>query len=147
MEGDGQTGKGCNLRIGELARRTAMTVDGIRFYEKRGLLPKALRTGGRFRQYSAHDLERIRFIRRMQTLGFSLKEIRELVDLRGRKAEACESVRQLLQEKLDATRAKAHQLKELETELVMDLRKCNEELRHRRQHRPCACPVLEEADQ
>ena len=50
MEGDRQTGKGCNLRIGELARRTAMTVDGIRFYEKRGLLPQALRTAGRFRQ-------------------------------------------------------------------------------------------------
>lgn len=123
-----------------------MSVDGIRFYEKRGLLPKALRTAGRFRQYGAHDLERIRFIRRMQALGFSLKEIGELVDLRGRKAEACESVRKLLQEKLDATRARARQLHELEVELLADLRKCNQELRHRQGHEACACPVLEEAD-
>jgi DNA-binding transcriptional MerR regulator len=146
VEEDGQTARGCNLRIGELAKRTAMTVDGIRFYEKRGLLPKAVRSAGRFRQYSAHDLERIRFIRRMQALGFSLKEIRELVDLREHKTEACESVRRLLQEKLDATRCKVRQLQELEVELLADLRKCNEELSRRRRHKACACPVLEEAD-
>ena len=95
-----------------------MTVDAIRFYEKRGLLPKAQRSRGHFRVYSPRDLERVRFIRQMQALGFSLREIRELVDLRGRKTEACETVRQLLQEKLTATRAKARQLKQLERELL-----------------------------
>ena len=120
-----------------------MTVDAIRFYEKRGLLPKAQRTAGHFRVYSPGDLERVRFIRQMQALGFSLKEIRELVNLRGRKTEACETVRQLLQEKLASTRTKAQQLKQLEAELLADLRKCNEELRHRRRHKPCPCPVLE----
>jgi DNA-binding transcriptional MerR regulator len=79
----------------------------------------------------------------VQALGFSLKEIRELVDLRGRKAEACESVRRLLQEKLDTTRAKARQLKELEVELLADLRMCNEELKHRQRHNACTCPVLD----
>lgn len=123
-----------------------MTVDAIRFYEKRGLLPKAQRTAGHFRVYSPGDLERLRFIRQMQALGFSLKEIRELVDLRGRKTEACETVRQLLQEKLASTRTKVRQLKQLEAELLADLSKCNEELRHRRKHRPCPCPILEEAE-
>lgn len=135
-----------SLRIGELASRAALTVDAIRFYEKRGLLPKAQRSAGHFRVYSSRDLERVRFIRQMQALGFSLREIRELVDLRGRKTEACEAVRQLLQEKLSATRAKARQLKHLETELLADLRKCNEELRHRRKNKPCPCPVLEVAE-
>jgi DNA-binding transcriptional MerR regulator len=82
----------------------------------------------------------------MQGLGFSLSEIRELVDLRGRKTEACETVRKLLQEKLGATREKGRQLKQLEAELLADLQKCNEELRHRRRHKPCPCPILEEAD-
>jgi len=123
-----------------------MTVDAIRFYEKRGLLPKAQRSAGRFRVYSPSDLERVRFIRQMQVLGFSLREIRELVDLRGRKTEACETVRKLLHEKLAATRSKARQLKQLEAELLADLRKCNEELRHRQKHKPCPCPVLEEAE-
>jgi len=135
-----------SIRIGELANRAAMTVDAIRFYEKRGLLPKAQRSAGRFRVYSPSDLERVRFIRQMQALGFSLREIRELVDLRGRKTDACEAVRKLLQEKLSATRVKARQLKQLETELLADLRKCNEELRHRRKNKLCPCPVLEEAE-
>ena len=65
------------LQIGEVARRTALTVDAIRFYEKRRLLPKAMRTTGRFRMYTAEDIERIHFIRRMQALGFSLKEIKK----------------------------------------------------------------------
>lgn len=123
-----------------------MSIDAIRFYEKRGLLPKAQRSGGHFRVYSPSDLERVRFIRQMQALGFSLREIRELVDLRSRKTEACETVKQLLQEKLATTRTKARQLKHLEAELLVDLRKCNEELRHRRKHKPCPCPVLEEAE-
>jgi DNA-binding transcriptional MerR regulator len=135
-----------SFRIGELASRAAMTVDAIRFYEKRGLLPKAQRSAGRFRVYSPRDLERVRFIQQMQVLGFSLAEIRELVDLRNRKTEACETVRTLLQEKLAATRAKARQLKQLESELLADLDKCNEELRHRRKHKPCPCPVLDEAE-
>jgi DNA-binding transcriptional MerR regulator len=123
-----------------------MSVDAVRFYEKRGLLPKAQRSPGHFRIYGPWDLERVRFIRQMQALGFSLKEIRELVDLRGRKTEACEAVRKLLQEKLTATRAKARQLQQLERELLADLKKCNEELRSRRRHKPCPCPVLEEAE-
>jgi DNA-binding transcriptional MerR regulator len=135
-----------NIRIGELASRAAMTVDAIRFYEKSGLLPKAQRSAGHFRVYSPRDLERVRFIRQMQALGFSLREIRELVDLRGRKTEACETVRELLQEKLVSTRTKARHLKQLEAELLADLRKCNEELRHRQKHKPCPCPVLEEAE-
>lgn len=123
-----------------------MSVDAIRFYEKRGLLPRAQRSTGHFRIYSPQDLERVRFIRQMQALGFSLKEIRELVNLRGRKTEACETVRKLLQEKLAATRAKARQLQQLERELLSDLKKCNEELRSRRRHKPCPCPVLEETE-
>lgn len=66
------------VRIGELARWAGMTADGIRFYEKCALLPKAPRRTERFRLYTALDLERVRFIRRMQTLGFSLREIRQL---------------------------------------------------------------------
>lgn len=123
-----------------------MTVDGIRFYEKRGLLPRAARTAGRFRMYGTGELERIRFIRQMQTLGYSLKEIKELVSLREHKVEACERVQKSLQERLAATRAKARELRKLERELLADLRKCDEELRHRRGHKACACPVLEEAE-
>ena len=132
------------IRIGELAMRTSLTVDAIRFYEKRKLLPKPVRSVGRFRLYAADDIETLRFIRQMHGLGFSLREIKELIDLRSHKVEACEPVRQLLMQKLLDVRAKMHELQELESALMGDLRKCNKELKHRVQHPPRACPVLEE---
>lgn len=131
------------LQIGEVARRTELTVDAIRFYEKRRLLPKTMRTTGRFRLYTAEDIERIGFIRRMQGLGFSLREIGELGNLRARSVDACGSVSKLLSTKLAEVRTKMRELERLESELTADLRKCNAELKHRRRHASAACPVLE----
>jgi len=132
------------MQIGELARRTALTIDAIRFYEKRRLLPKPVRSTGRFRLYTDDDTERLRFIQQVQGLGFSLGEIKELIDLRTRKVDACESVRQLLKGKLSDVRAKMQELKRLESELMADLYKCDQELKRRQRHRAGACPVLEE---
>jgi hypothetical protein len=66
------------MQIGEVAKRSSLTVDAIRFYEKRQLLPKAVRSAGRFRVYGERTLERLHFIRQMQGLGFSLREVGEL---------------------------------------------------------------------
>jgi DNA-binding transcriptional MerR regulator len=137
-------GRTATMQIGELAKRTALTVDAIRFYEKRGLLPKPIRSTGRFRLYTAGDMARVRFIRQMQGLGFSLAEIDELINLRTHKVEACESVQQLLKTKLAGVRAKMQELQQLESELVVDLHKCTRELKHRQRHAASACPVLEE---
>jgi len=134
------------MQIGEVAERTALTVDAIRFYEKRNLLPKAGRSAGRFRLYKEDTIERIRFIRQMQGLGFSLREVGELIDLRTRKVESCEPVQQLLREKLTNVRAKMRELQRLESELLIDLRKCDRELRRRMQQAPSSCPVLEESE-
>lgn len=133
------------MQIGEVAERTSMTVDAIRFYERRRLLPKANRTAGRFRLYTENTVERLRFIQRMQGLGFSLKEVDELLKLRERKVDACESVKGLLEAKLANVRSKLADLRQLESELISDLRKCNRELSHRKQRAACACPILEEA--
>jgi DNA-binding transcriptional MerR regulator len=132
------------MQIGELAKRTALTVDAIRFYEKRRLLPKPVRSTGRFRLYTVDDMERVRFIQQVQGLGFSLAEIRELIDLRSRKVDACESVRQLLKGKLSDVRAKMQELKGLESELITDLEKCTQELKRRQRPAAGACPVLEQ---
>src|SRR5262249_1067410 len=99
------------MQIGEIAKRTCLTVDAIRFYEKRKLMPKADRSAGRFRLYTEGTVERLQFIRQMQGLGFSLYEVGELIQFRERKIEACESVRQLLTAKLANVRAKLHELK------------------------------------
>ena len=81
----------------------------------------------------------------MQGPGFSLREISELIQIREQKVDACESVKELLRTKLTDVRAKLKELQRLESELEMDLQKCDHELKHRRRHAPCACPVLEEA--
>jgi DNA-binding transcriptional MerR regulator len=80
----------------------------------------------------------------MHGLGFRLREIRELAELRTHKVDACESVKDWLMRKLTDVRGKLHELEKLESELVNDLKKCNKELKHRERHAACACPVLEE---
>ena len=132
------------MQIGELAKRTTLSIDAIRFYEKRELLPKATRSTGGFRLYTTGDVEQLQFIRQMHEMGFSLREIRELIELRTRKVAACESVRELLRDKLVGIRAKMHELQNLESELMADLRKCNKELKRRQRHAASACPVLEQ---
>ena len=68
-----------SLPIGTLAKRTGLTVEGIRFYEKAGILRAAARTTGRHRLYSRADLKRLNFIRRARLLGFTLDEVRALL--------------------------------------------------------------------
>jgi MerR family mercuric resistance operon transcriptional regulator len=140
-----QQARRVTMQIGEVARRASLTIDAIRFYERRRLLPKASRTAGRFRLYTEDAVERLRFIQLMQRLGFSLKEVGELLKLRERKVDACESVKKLLEAKLGDVRSKLADLRQLESELLADLRKCNHELNHRRQSAPSPCPVLEQA--
>jgi DNA-binding transcriptional MerR regulator len=130
------------MQIGEVAKLTALSVDAIRFYERRALLPKAPRSAGRFRLYRGDDIDRLAFIREMQGLGFSLHEIRQLLDLREHRLDACHEVRDLLKRKLQKARSKIRDLKRLERELALDLRKCNRELKHRDGHAPRSCPML-----
>jgi MerR family transcriptional regulator, mercuric resistance operon regulatory protein len=72
--------QGQALTIGSLAEAGGVGVETIRFYQRRGLLPTPTRDGG-IRRYGADDLRRLRFIRQAQAAGFTLEEIRELLDL------------------------------------------------------------------
>src|SRR5436305_1835804 len=139
LEGSAASG----FQIGELAKRSRLSVDAIRFYERRKLLPIPIRTTGRFRLYTDNDVERLRFIRQMQTLGFSLTEITRLAQLRADKNHACESVRGFLRAKLAEVAVKIHELQEVQAELKADLRKCDHTLKDPRGRKACACPVLE----
>lgn len=70
------------LRIGQVARRTGVGVETVRFYERKGLIQEPPRSASGYRQYPADVIPRIRFIRRAGELGFSLKEIQEFLELR-----------------------------------------------------------------
>ncbi len=131
------------IRIGSVAKRTGLSVDAIRFYEKQRLLERAPRTEGGFRLFRGADIARIRFIQRAQRLGFSLPEIRELLVLRREDGEVCSHVRDLLRAKVAAVRAKIRELGALEKQLTTSLRKCERALRagEGSHHEPC--PVIE----
>ena len=69
------------MRIGELAARAEVNIQTLRFYEREGLLRPPVRTASGYRSYAESDLERVRFIRLCQGLGFTLREIQELLQL------------------------------------------------------------------
>jgi MerR family transcriptional regulator, repressor of the yfmOP operon len=78
---DEQAGKPARYQIGEVAERTGVTQRTLRFYEEKGLVEPVERMEGGFRLYSDSDVERILYIKQMQDLlGFSLSEIKEMVD-------------------------------------------------------------------
>lgn len=69
------------MRIGELAVRAEVNSQTLRFYEREGLLRPPMRTASGYRSYTDSDLERVRFIRLCQGLGFTLREIEQLLQL------------------------------------------------------------------
>ena len=128
------------MQMGIVAKRTHLTVDAIRFYERNSLLRKPARSEGGFRQYQENDVETLAFIRRVQTLGFKRSEIRALLSLRGSRVQPCAPVQLRLQKKLVDVQRKLDDLQILKRELRLILRRCNAEL----PKRPAHCPILTE---
>ena len=70
------------LNIGQLAKKSQVNIDTVRYYERRGIIPEPPRRDSGYRQYPENAVARIRFVKRAQELGFTLKEIQELLSLR-----------------------------------------------------------------
>jgi DNA-binding transcriptional MerR regulator len=128
------------MRIGSVAKKTGLTPDAIRFYERNALLPKVPRTQGGFRQYDDKEVEALEFIRRLQGLGFKLSEIRGLLSLRESRLQPCAPVLRQLKAKLADVHHRLHHLQKLEHDLRIALRSCERELRKPTAH----CPILED---
>src|SRR5260370_23875826 len=128
------------MQLGIAGKKVGLSVDAIRFYERNALLRRAPRTEGGFRQFGEDDLETLGFIRRVQSLGFKLDEIRSLLSLRESRVQPCAPVRRRLQEKLADVQRKLADLQRLEGELRSALRSCDKELRKS----PAHCPILRE---
>jgi MerR family transcriptional regulator, mercuric resistance operon regulatory protein len=115
------------LPIGGMAKRTGLTVEGIRFYEKAGILRAPTRTAGRHRLYSRADLRRLSFIRRARRLGFSLDEVRALLGLADNTGErSCADAHRLGAKHLDEVRDKIADLKKMEKALRRMVASCAE---------------------
>jgi len=90
-----------SLTIGQLAKQSGVGVETLRYYERRKLIPEPPRRRSGYRQYPPETVNRIRFIRRAKELGFSLKEIDELLALRAESAGQCAEVLARAQRKID----------------------------------------------
>ncbi len=130
------------LRIGDVARRAGVSIGTIRYYEKRKLLPPSPRSEGGFRLFAVETIERVRFIKQGQEIGFSLDEIRTL--LTGGGVEACIQMRDLLQAKLQEIGERMKGLRAFGRTLSRHLQACEKELA--RQGAAAKCPVSLEID-
>jgi DNA-binding transcriptional MerR regulator len=113
------------LRIGDLAELTATTTPTIRYYESVGLLPPATRQAGGQRRYGPDDVRRLTFIRRCRDFGFSVEQVRELVDLVGDPSRDCRDVLAIAESHLAAVRARLAELRALERDIAAFAERCD----------------------
>ena len=126
------------LSIGELAKQANVNIETIRYYERRGLLPEPPRNKSGHRQYPAEALKRTDFIKRCQVLGFSLKEITEILELRITPESTCADMQFRVGEKLTDVNKKIHELVHIRDALNRLVKKCTGK-------GPIgSCPILEE---
>ena len=106
-----------NLTIGKLARQANVGVETLRYYERRGLIEPQCRTDSGYRLYDDDARKRLQFIRRAQTLGFSLDEVGELLSLSHRPTASAADVKQLARVKIDDIETRIRDLERMKTAL------------------------------
>jgi Cu(I)-responsive transcriptional regulator len=112
------------MNIGELARVTDTKAETIRYYERIGLMPAPPRTAGNYRDYSGAHVSRLTFTRRARDLGFSIEQIRALLDLADQKEQSCAAVDAIAREHLAEVKRKLADLAALRRELDSLIGQC-----------------------
>ncbi len=107
------------LKIGELAKRSGLTVEALRFYEQQGLIQPLGRTASGYRLYSPSDVQRVNFILHAKKVGFTLAEIKTLLALRLHKDKhSCDEVKQYTAEKIADIEARLRDLNSIHQALT-----------------------------
>lgn len=122
------------MTIGDVAEAAGVGVETIRYYERRGLVPQPGRATGAYRRYGAGHVNRVRFIKRAQTLGFSLEEVATLLELED--GTDRRSIRRIAGARLEETRRRIADLQRIEGVLAHLLHDCEA---HAKAHR---CPII-----
>lgn len=128
------------LTIGEVAKRANVHIETLRYYERQGLMPRPRRSASNYRLYAEDTVRRVQFIKRAQELGFSLKEIRELLSLRAEPKTQCWEVRERAEAKIQDIEAKIAALQAMKHALAKLVAECSGE------GPITACPILESFD-
>ena len=132
---DGET-----LRTGRLASLAGVNVETLRFYERRGLLQEPPRRPSGYREYPADAVRVVRFIKRAQELGFTLREVEELLRLREDRTASCSEVRTAASAKIEDIEGKLRGLRAMKRALTTLVESCSSEGSTRE------CPILEALD-
>ena len=111
------------LRIGQLAAAAGIKSDSVRFYERSGLPPKPSRSANGYRMYDDAALKRLRFIKRAQSFGFSLDEVRRILSLRGEGKTTCRTVLAIAEATLAETEAKLRDLQKFRDSLAANVKR------------------------
>src|SRR5712691_1857341 len=125
------------MTIGQLARSAGVGIETVRFYERQGLLEEPARKDSGYRQYEEDVVARLRFIKRAKELGFSLKEIKELLALRVNPTTTCAEVRSKAHAKVADIEEKIETLQKMKKALVKLTKTCNG------QGPVSECPILD----
>ncbi len=112
-------------KVGEVAKKAGVNLQTIHYYERRGLLPRPPRTESNYRLYPRDAVRRVQFIRRAQELGFTLKEIKELLSLRAAPLARCADVRNRAQAKLQNIDEKMRTLQAMRKALTKLIGECS----------------------
>src|SRR5206468_12637450 len=124
------------LTIGQVATSADVNIQTIRYYERRGLFAAPKRTAVGYRQYADDAVARLRFIKHAQELGFSLREIQELLGLRVRHGAACDAVERKTRQKIEVVQQKIRDFQRMKRTLERLAAACAV-------RRPTAeCPIL-----
>jgi len=126
------------LTVGEVSRLAGVNRETLRYYEREGIIDMPKRKDSGYRIYTLETVKRIRFIKRAQTLGFSLKEIMELMALRNDAQDAkCRDVKEYAQDKVKTIEKKLADLKQMHSRLLELIAVCDEE------NSLNTCPILD----
>ena len=117
--------KSGGLSRGELARRTGVNSETIRYFENAGILPPPPRTEGGHRVYDETHLRTLGFVRRARSLGFTPEEVRTILDLGGPGRASCAEVREIAEHHLEQVQAKIVDLVEIERVLAATIAHCS----------------------
>ncbi|RJQ47368.1 MAG: MerR family transcriptional regulator [Gammaproteobacteria bacterium] len=126
-----------SLSIGQLAKAAQVNVETVRYYEREGLLPRPARRASGYRRYPSATVTRLQFIKRSKELGFSLKEIAELLALRIDPHSGCADVKRRAEAKLADIERKLTDLRRMRRALTQLVHDCGGE------GPSSACPILD----
>lgn len=124
------------MQIGQLAKNSGVSTKLIRHYESIGLVPKATRTEGGYRQYSDNDVQFLKFIKSGRSLGFSIKEIKKLVSLWRNKSRNSREVKALAAVHIETLEKKIAEMQDIVENLKQLSKHCHGD------NRP-NCPILD----